>query len=66
MESNKVFKLDDITLKERLFEGLISLYGVDIPTTPALIIATLCDEYLDRSGYLLGEVRKESFKLRMI
>lgn len=59
---NELFKLDEFGLKERLFEGLVNMYGVDIPTSPWAVIAALCDNYLDRSGYLLGEIRKESLR----
>lgn len=68
-ESNRLFRLDDETLKERLKEGLVEIYsrGHDYGvSSPAGIIARLCDEYLDRSGYLLGEIRKESLCRRGI
>jgi len=69
VESNKLFKLDDNTLKERLLEGLVEIYSrghIYGISSPAGIIAQLCDEYLDRSGNLLGEIRKESLKRRRI
>lgn len=62
---NELFKLDEFGLKESLFEGLVNMYGVDIPTCPTspwAVIAALCDNYLDPSGYLLGEIRKESLR----
>lgn len=56
----ELFKLDDDTLKERLTEGLVALYitSSPYPITPAGVVAHLCDDYLDRSGYLLGEIRR--------
>jgi hypothetical protein len=56
-----VFKLDDETLKERLWEGLVNMYSLGYKSTaPAVVIAALCENYLDRSGELLGKVRKAS------
>jgi CRISPR/Cas system-associated protein Csm6 len=55
-ESNSLFKLDDEHLKERLVEGLVALYGERGVANQ--VVAKLCDDYLDRSGYLLGEIRR--------
>lgn len=42
-------------MNEKQIDKLAELYSRD--TTYAFIIATVCDEVLDKSGALLGEVR---------
>lgn len=46
--------------KEQI-DKLAELYSRD--TTYAYIVATICDEILDKSGSLLGQVRVEARKI---
>jgi len=43
--------------EQELFNRLLAAYPYD-----RLFIARVCDELLDRSGHLLGEIRNESMK----
>ncbi|KKM82929.1 hypothetical protein LCGC14_1314640, partial [marine sediment metagenome] len=43
----------------KLIEGLVAVYG-----NGSVLVARLCDEYLDRSGTLLGEVRDAAIEAR--
>lgn len=42
---------------ERTEQSLRALYHDSIDPAPKLVIGKLCDEYIDRSGALLGRVR---------
>lgn len=49
-----------IKLDERIIKGLAKEYKKGV--YEAVIVANICDETLDRSGQLLGEVREEARK----
>lgn len=48
----EAYRKENERLNERLREGLTALYG-----RYTLAVALLCDDFLDRSGHLLGEIR---------
>lgn len=45
--------------RRHIEDALRALYHDSIDTSPKVLIAKLCDEYLDRSGALLGRVREK-------
>lgn len=48
----------------KLLAALISVYNSGYKTHAAVAVANVCDEKLDRSGQLLGEIRKAARKLK--
>ena len=52
-----------LELKQQMVDALAKIYRLGHDETCSLAVADLCDEELDKSGKLLGEVRKRALEL---
>jgi len=49
--------------KDKLIEALAIIYNNDSTQSPFLAVAFVCDDFLDKPGALLGEVRDKAMEL---
>ena len=49
--------------RDKVVEALALIYNRKSPMSPFLAVAYACDDFLDKSGGLLGEVRDKAMEL---